>query len=593
MENYIDNNITYKDKIMFLLNQVSNPSRYMGNEWNSVAKDHRQADLSIALAFPDLYEVGMSNLGVRILYHLINKREDMLAERVFTPASDMEELLRREGLPLFSLETFTPLAEFDLIGFSLQYELNYTNVLNMLHLSGIPLRSNEREEGPLIIAGGGCAFNPEPVAPFLDVLVLGDGEEAILDIMDKVKEAKTKGIPRRELLVHLAELEGVYVPLLYKLTYDNGYFSGIEAADSRASLPVGKRVLSDLNEAPFPEAPVVPYREIVHDRAVLEVSRGCARGCRFCQAGITYRPRRHRTCEVLKKQAVNMIKNTGYDELSLASLSSSDHPEIHQLVKGLSATLPTWVNLSVPSLRMDSFSVQLSAEVQKTHKSSLTFAPEAGTPRLRKVIKKNISEENFFDAIDHAFAAGWRMIKLYYMVGLPTETDEDLEAIADMVRQVVELYRNRGYREKLKLSVSASTFSPKPHTPFQWEPMISIEEMRRRQKILARSLKKIKQVNFKWHDPVTSFLEGVFSRGDRRLADVLEAAWRRGCIFDNWTEHLDWEQWEKAFAETGLEPQDYACHRYRHIDPLPWDHLNCGMEKEFLIKEHLKSQEEL
>jgi len=584
------NNKVDVDQINYLLYQVSQPSRYVGNEWNAIIKEHQQVSLKLALAFPDLYEVGMSNLGLQILYHIVNQKKDFVAERVFAPGTDLEELLRREKISLFSLETFTPLQEFDLVGFSLQYELNYTNLLNMLNLSGIPLRSSQRVEGPLIMGGGGCAFNPEPLAPFLDILVLGDGEEIILDIMKRMQKAKERGASRKEILIELAGLEGIYVPSLYEPKYESRLFTGIEPLDPQAKLPVNKVTVDDLNEVPYPSAPIVPYKQVVHDRGVLEISRGCAKGCRFCQAGVTYRPRRHRTVENLKQLAVSLIQNTGYDELSLASLSSSDYPSIGQLVRELSAEIPGWVNLSLPSLRLDSFSVQLAAEVQKKHKTSLTFAPEAGTERLRKVINKKISEDEFLEALDHAFAAGWRMIKLYYMVGLPTETDEDIEAIGDMVRKVIDLYRRGGYREKLKLSVSASTFSPKAHTPFQWEPQISRQEMRRRQKLLAKALQKMKQVDFKWHDPFTSCLEAAFSRGDRLLADVLETAWQKGCRFDNWTEYLAMEKWEEAFAEHGFSVEEYACHRFDHGDPLPWEHLSCGLSKEFFIKEHQKPQ---
>ncbi len=578
-------------KIHLLLQRVSNPSRYIGNEWNAVVKDHRSSSLKVALAFPDLYEVGMSNLGMRILYHIINNKEDLLAERVFPPAADMEALMRQEEVPLFSLETFTPVHQFDLLGFSLQYELNYTNVLNMLDLAGLPLRSELRKEAPLVIGGGVCAFNPEPLAPFIDLFVLGDGEEVILEITERVRQGKLRETPRPELLQELSSLEGVYVPSSYKPKYENGIFAGIEPIGTNTPATVNKRLLNNLDDAIYPKAPLVPYRQIVHDRAVLEITRGCPRGCRFCQAGVIYRPKRYRSKDNLVNLAVHLINNTGYEELSLASLSSSDYPDIEELVQRLTAELPSWVNLSLPSLRPDTFSVQLAAEVQKTHKTSLTFAPEAATSRLREVINKKITEESFLEALEYSFAAGWRNIKLYFMIGLPTETDEDVEAIAEMVRRALDSYRRGGYREKLKLTVSVSTFTPKAHTPFQWEPQIPMEEIQRRQKLLFRALKKIKQVDFKWHDPDTSYLEAAFSRGDRRLAPVLEEAWRRGCKFDNWSEHFYLQTWEEAFASQGFSPSDFACKRYAPHDPLPWEHLNGGVSIDFLINEYRKSHE--
>jgi len=579
-----------KEKIHLLLQQVSNPSRYMGNEWNAIIKDHRSSLLKIALAFPDLYEVGMSHLGTRILYQIINSEEDLLAERVFTPAADMEALMRSESVPLFSMESFTPVHQFDLLGFSLQYELNYTNVLNMLDLAGFPLRSEQRKGFPLVVGGGVCAFNPEPLAPFIDFFVLGDGEEVILEIIELLREGKLRETPRPEILQELASLEGVYVPSFYKPKYENGVFAGIEPMGTNTPSTVNKRVLKNLDDAIYPKAPLVPYRQIVHDRAVLEITRGCVRGCRFCQAGVIYRPKRYRSKDNLVNLAVHLIKNTGYEELSLASLSSSDYPDIEELVQRLTAELPSWVNLSLPSLRPDTFSVQLAEEVQKTHKTSLTFAPEAATSRLREVINKKITEESLLAALEYSFAAGWRNIKLYFMIGLPTETDEDVEAIAEMVRRALDLYRRAGYREKLKLSVSVSTFTPKAHTPFQWEPQIPMAEIKRRQKLLYRAFKKTRGIDFKWHDAGTSYLEAAFSRGDRRLADVLEEAWRRGCKFDNWSEHFCLHAWEEVFASRGFSPSDFACKRYEAHDPLPWEHLSGGTSIDFLINEHRKSR---
>lgn len=577
-------------KIQRLLHRVTAPARYVGNELNSVVKDFHNTALKLALAFPDLYEVGMSNLGLRILYDIVNSREEMLAERVFAPAADMEKLLREEKIPLFSLENYMPLRSFDIIGFSLQYELTYTNVLNMLDLADIPLRSADRDEHePLIIGGGVCAFNPEPVAPFFDLFVVGDGEEVLPELLEVYRSGRDGGLTRKKMLLELAQLEGVYVPSFYRPCYEAGNFTGIEPAHSQVPSVIEKRLLHDLNEAPHPTAPIVPFREIVHDRAIVEISRGCVRGCRFCQAGTTYRPRRTRSVEKIRELALSLIENTGYDELSLASLSSSDYPHIEQLVKELGEALPPRVNLSLPSLRMDSFSVRLAAAVQGKTRGSLTFAPEAGNFRLRRAINKNISDESLFQALEHAFRAGWRTFKLYYMIGLPTETDDDVLAIARQVEEMFALYRRLGCRGRLRLTVSTSTFTPKAHTPFQWEPQITPAETHRRQQLLARSLKQGRSVQYKWHDRDMSFMEAVFSRGDRRLADVLERAWAGGCKFDHWSDHFNMDRWLKAFDEAGIAPADYALRRYELEDPLPWEHLRTGLKKEFLIKEYRKS----
>ncbi len=591
----LNENDRLKEKIWLNLNRVQNPSRYLGNEWNSVGShiDVKESGVSIALAFPDIYEVGMSNNGLRILYDIVNSMSIARAERVFTPAPDMEEIIRKENIPLFSLESFRPLNQFDIVGFSLPYELTFTNVLNMLNLASIPFRSKNRLKGPLIIGGGSCAFNAEPVADFFDLLVLGDGEEVLPELLQLYYANQSKFLPgvltKEEMLLEMASIEGVYVPAFYEPYYHGKYFAGIRILKDGVPAQIRKRTVTNLDDAPYPVKPVVAYRELVHDRAVLEISRGCVRGCRFCQAGSTYRPKRNRSVEKLKELAVSLIHNTGYDELSLASLSSSDYPGIDGLVKELLNVLPPWVNLSLPSLRIDSFSVELAAAVQKNRKSSLTFAPEAATARLRNIINKKISNEVLFQALDSAFKAGWRNLKLYFMTGLPLERDEDIIAIAELVKDITVFFKKNSYGGSLKISVSTTVFIPKPHTPFQWESQDTLEEIKRKQQLLAREMRKARSVNYSWHGYEMGFLEAVFSRGDRRLAAVTEYAWENGARFDNMSEQFSYPKWDDAFRKAGINPCDYANRTIGYGEPLPWDHLCCGVEKDFFEKEHHKA----
>ncbi|TYO98025.1 TIGR03960 family B12-binding radical SAM protein [Desulfallas thermosapovorans] len=578
-----------------ILRRVQKPGRYSGGEWNAVRKDWQSTDVKMAFAFPDVYEVGMSHLGLQILYGMVNDREDALLERVFAPWPDMEEQLRNTGLPLTSLESRRPLRDFDIIGFTLQYELSFTNILNMLDLAGIPLRSADRAGGdyPLVVAGGPCAFNPEPIADFIDVFVIGEGEEAVNELLDAYLSARRSGEGRRDLLLRLAGCDGFYVPSLYRVEYnEQGTVHMVTPVGKNVPALVRKRVVADMDAAYFPTRMVVPAIESVHDRAMLEVQRGCTRGCRFCQAGVIYRPVREKEPQTLLRHAGELLCSTGWGEISLTSLSTSDYSRVAPLVSELIKQHgPAGVNVSLPSLRVDAFSVGLAREVQKVRRSSLTFAPEAGTQRLRDVINKGVTEDNLMEAVEAAFTAGWHSIKLYFMIGLPTETDEDLHGIANLARRVLNkghaLVRAKG---RLKVTVSVSSFVPKSHTAFQWEPQNTMAELKRKQALL-RDLLRGRGLVFKWHDPQSSFLEAVLSRGDRRLAPAIEAAWQNGARFDGWSEFFDLGKWQRAFESTGVDPRWYAYHRYEYNDTLPWDHISAGVSKKYLVREHRRSME--
>ncbi len=562
-----------------ILPQVEKPSRYLGCEVNAIRKEPSTVALRVALAFPDLYDLGLPNLGLLVLYEVLNRRPEIQAERVYAPAPDLEAILRARGLPLFTLETRTPLGQVDCIGFTLQYELTYTNLLNMLDLAGIPLLAAERDDAhPIILAGGPCAFNPEPLADFIDAFAIGDGEEVILEIANCLKE--TKGQPRAERLRHLAAIPGVYVPALYDTR---------TLADGTV-IPVGptvrRRVVADLNQAPFPTAYVVPFAQQVHDRVSLEVLRGCTQGCRFCQAGAVTRPVRERSLETLRRLTQESLAQTGYEEIALASLSTCDYSRVRALVQqSVEIATPWGAAVSLPSLRLDSFSVDLSEMTQSLRKSGLTFAPEAGSPRLRAVINKGITDEELLETTGEVFRRGWEVVKLYFMIGLPTETDEDVLAIADLARRV--LAHGRRQQPKARLNLGVSTFVPRPQTPFQWEAQISIAETQRRQALLKAHLRS--GLKFGRHDALTSYLEGVFSRGDRRVGRALLEAWRRGCRMDAWSEHLDFARWQEAFAAAGLDPDTYL--RARSLDePLPWDHIDTLVTKRFLREEYERSR---
>ncbi|MGF7186171.1 radical SAM family uncharacterized protein [Desulfitispora alkaliphila] len=578
-----------------ILSQVEKPARYLGNEWNVVKKDWDHINVKMAFAFPDVYEVGMSHLGLKILYGLVNDRESFLMERVFTPWVDMEELMRKEGIPLFALESYRPLGDFDLLGFTLQYEMSYTNILNMLDLSGVPMYAEDRsDQDPIVIAGGPCAYNPEPLAPFIDVVVLGEAEELLielLEITEQHKEANGGKVIRDKLLEEMVEVKGIYIPRYYQVLYEeSGAVKEIVPQHPKAPAEINKRIVKDFDQSYFPNKPIVPYMEVVHDRVVLEVLRGCARGCRFCQAGMVYRPVREKTEETLFKQAEAIEKQTGYNEISLTSLSTSDYTCVEPLLINLSKHFKEKrVGVSLPSLRVDTFSVNLAEQVQQVRKSGLTFAPEAGTQRLRDVINKGVEEENLEQAVTAAFKAGWSRIKLYFMLGLPTETYEDLNGIADLARRVLEIGKREakaaGTKKRVQVTVSVSSFVPKPHTPFQWVGQNELQLLKDKQNYLKDKLRH-PQITYNWHEADLSFAEALFSKGSRRLAGVLYRAWEKGCRFDGWAEHFDIEKWLEAIADEGIDPEFYANREIPETEILPWDHLKAGLKKEFLWQEY-------
>ena len=582
-------------EVQKILPLVQKPGRYRGGELNSIVKDKSKVQLRYAFCFPDSYEIGMSHLGIKILYSAANAREDVWCERVFAPWHDMEKQMRENNIPLYALESGDPLKEFDLIGFTLQYELCYTNVLNLLDLAGMPIKAADRDERyPLVVGGGPCACNPEPLADFFDMFMLGEGEEMSNEIFDLIIDCKKNGVSKKELLKKAAQIKGVYVPSLYDISYnEDGTIKAITAKDG-APEKVTKRIISDLDTVHYPEKFIVPFVEVVHDRVIHEILRGCIRGCRFCQAGFLYRPIREKSPSVINDQCYKLCESTGYDEISLSSLSTSDYTQLEELMeKLLSWTQKERVNIALPSLRVDNFSEKLMEHLKKVRRSGLTFAPEAGTQRLRDAINKNVTEEEMLSTARQAFSGGWTAVKLYFMLGLPTETYDDVAGIAELAQKVVnEFYKNpdKPKGKGVQVSISVASFVPKPFTPFQWEAQDTMDELIAKQNHLLSSV-TTKKVSVSYHKVNISFLEGVFARGDRRLCDVVEYAWKHGCKFDSWDDSFLFDVWLEAFEKCGVDPLFYTSRKRDYEEILPWDHLDYGIRKQFLINESKKAYE--
>ena len=577
-----------------ILPNVQKPARYTGGEYNQIIKDKEKVDIRLAFCFPDTYEIGMSNLGMSILYHTMNSLDYVWCERVFAPWGDMYEEMKKAGLPLYALESGDSVGEFDAVAFSIGYEMAYTTVLDMLDMSGIPLRSADRPDLlPLVFAGGTACVNPEPMAPFMDLFVIGEGEEMNNELLALLHRAKLEGWSKHDFLTKAAQIGGVYVPSLYDVEYKaDGTLASVTAKDG-APERVTKRIVEDFDAAPFPTNPIVPSTEVVHDRVNLELFRGCVRGCRFCQAGHVYRPIRAKKPETLIRQGIETLKNTGHEDVTLLSLSTSDYRPLPELCDGLLDYCEgRSIGLSLPSLRADNFSMEIMERLQKVRKSGLTFAVEGGSQRLRDAINKNVTEEDLLNTCRIAFEGGWNSVKLYYMLGLPTETDEDIVGIAEMANQVLHCWRqyaknkNRG----VKITISTSCFIPKPHSPFQWEAQISIEEYLRRVNLLRSSI-VARNVTYNWHDAETSLIEAALSRADRRAADVIEEVWRSGGRLDAWTDYFSFDRWMKAFEKCGVDPAFYANREFSTDELLPWDVIDVGVRKAHLLRERQRCYE--
>ncbi|MFN3651116.1 MAG: TIGR03960 family B12-binding radical SAM protein [Armatimonadota bacterium] len=572
-----------------LLRKVDKPARYSGGEWNIVVKDWDRTDLKFVVLYPDTYELGMSNLAIQIVYDMVNRRDDALCERAFCPWVDMEALMREHQVPLYGLESRHPLNEFDVVGFSLGYEQTYTNILTVLDLGGIPLTTDARgDDDPIVLAGGNCVFNPEPVADFIDCFLIGECEEVLTEFLDTVKA--TRGLPRAERLKQIAQIPGIYVPIMYRPVYgEDGALQATLPVSPEIPGKVSKRVIQDLDSVPYPTKPVVSYMQAVHDRITLEMFRGCTRGCRFCQAGMITRPVRERSQEKLVQLARELVENTGCDEISLMSLSTLDHTKLPEVIDDLQADHSAdRISLSLSSLRVDAFSVEIADKVQEVRKSGLTFAPEAGSQRMRDVVSKTVSEEDMFTAAESAFRRGWKKIKIYTMIGLPTETDEDVLATAALAIKVLEIGRKVGVRAEVHCGVS--TFVPKAHTPFQWHGQDTLEEIRRKQQILRDAVRPHRGIKLSLHDAATSFCEGLLSRADRRVGRVILRVWQEGGRFDGWDEMHDPELWARCCEAEGIDPHWYANRHRPYEEALPWDHIDCGVTKRFLMVEDRKAR---
>lgn len=577
-----------------ILMKVDKPARYIGNEVNSVMKEKDQVSIRVAFAFPDVYEVGMSHLGIQILYDMFNRREDTWCERVYSPWTDLDAIMREEQIPLFALESQDPVRDFDFLAITIQYEMCYTNILQIIDLSHIPLLAKDRtEEDPIVIGGGPCVYNPEPIADFFDIFYIGEGETVYDEMLDKYKAHKEAGGTRREFLEIAAEIPGLYVPQFYDVTYhEDGTIASFEPNNPHAKRRIDKQMYLDVTNAPYPTKPVVPFIKAIQDRVVLEIQRGCIRGCRFCQAGMIYRPTREKKLERLKEYAYEMLKSTGHEEISLSSLSSSDYSELEGLITFLMEEFrDQGINICLPSLRIDAFSLDIMGKVQDVRKSSLTFAPEAGSQRLRNVINKGLTEEDILNGAGQAFDGGWNKVKLYFMLGLPTETEEDMKEIAHLADRIARRYYEipKDQRNgKCQITSSTSFFIPKPFTPFQWAKMCTQEEYISKAHVVNQEMKEQlnhKSLKYNWHEADVTVLEGVFARGDRRVSKVILEAYRLGCLYDAWTESFDNEKWMQAFTNTGVDIAFYNL-RERSLDEiLPWDFINAGVTKNFLKRE--------